>query len=313
MSQQTLIYVACPLCAGTQTRRERVVRGYVLERCRCCDLVYANPQLPPDSLLDGYVDRGSPGGLLAFYERVTTPTRLAEYDRTLEDVAAVHGGRGRLLDFGSGAGYFVERAAQHGWEAHGVEVGAWAEQAAARCGLKHFHRGQLADQNFADGFFDVVCTSQVLEHLPSPKNELAEIRRVLRPGGLFYADVPNYRTLPILLGCDDFELNFPMAHVNYFTPRTLAKLLTACGFQVLRTTTSGGLKWENLLGRRTVSEEVRAHHHEPTVEGTDISDPGAATSRPPPLLKRLQFPFVKKVFYQWAQVGMGLAIFARRP
>lgn len=310
MSQPVLVRVACPLCDGVQTSHERVVRGYTLERCRRCGLVFANPQTPPDELINEYEDRGSPEGVIAFYERVTTPTRLAEYDRILADITSL-GGRGRLLDFGCGPGYFVSRAEAQGWEAHGVEVGTWAEEMARRLGLKHFHRGMLADQNFPDGFFDVVCANQVLEHLPTPRNELAEIRRILRPGGLFCANVPNYHCLSILLGCDDFELNFPMAHVNYFTPTTLAKLLTKCGFEVLRTTTSGGLKWENLLGRRTISEEARAHRGEPVVESGQSRPSDRATPRPP-LLKRVMMPFVKKVCYQWAKLGMTLEIFTRR-
>lgn len=310
MSQQTLIRVSCPLCDGDKTSHERVLRGYTLERCRCCGLVYANPQTPPGELLDDYEGRGGGGGLIAFYERVTTPTRLAEYDRILTDVANL-GGCGRLLDFGCGPGYFTARAEAQGWEAHGVEVGAWAEEMARRLGLKNFHRGVLANQGFPDGFFDVVYASQVLEHLPSPRNELSEIRRVLRPGGLFYASVPNYRCLSILLGRDDFELNFPMAHVNYFTPATLAKLLKKNGFAVLRTTTSGGLKWENLVGRRTISEEARAHRGEPAVTAS-VPSGAAQVSTRLPVMKRMVFPFVKKVCYEWAKVGMTLEVFTRK-
>jgi SAM-dependent methyltransferase len=276
--------------------------------------VYANPQVPAGSLVAGYEDRGDAKGLIAFYERVTTPVRVAEYHRNLEDVEEALPGRGRLLDFGCGPGYFVKCAVDRGWEAHGVEVGAWAEAAAARLGLKYFHRGLLADQHFPDGFFDAVCANQVLEHLPAPRNDLAEIHRILRPGGIFYANVPNYRTLPILMGCDDFELNFPMAHLNYFTPSTLADLLRRCGFRVVRTVSSGGLKWENLVGRRTMSEEARAHRGEPTskdVHGTP-APPGSGGSRPSPLLKRMVLPFVKLFFYRWAQVGMSLEVMTRK-
>lgn len=305
-----LVRVPCPICGRTATKPERVIRGYALERCRGCGLVFANPQETATDLLGEYEDRGDPEQLIAFYERVTTPERLAEYDRILDDLAALLPERGRLLDFGCGPGYFFERAQRHGWNAHGVEVGAWAALAAARRGLRNFHAGLLANQPFRDGEFDVVTVQQVLEHLPAPRTTLAEIGRVLRPGGVLYANVPNYRTLSILLGRDDFELNYPMAHVNYFTPATLARLLTACGFDVLRTTSSGGLKWENLLGRRTISEEVRAAHDEPPtrVNHTAVVPQGSQQ----PWLKRLVFPAVKKLFYEWAKVGMTLEVFAQK-
>jgi SAM-dependent methyltransferase len=313
MKQELLVHVTCPSCGEDRTRHERIVRGYDLVRCRCCGFVYANPQAPAEYLLSDYEARGNAHGLINFYERVTTPERLTEYERILADMEATLPGRGRLLDFGCGPGYFVERAAHRGWEAHGVEPGTWAEQAAARLGLQHFHRGLLADQRFADGYFHVVCANQVLEHLAAPRSDLGEIRRILRPGGLFYANVPNYRTLPILLGCDDFELNCPMAHLNYFTPSTLTGLLRRCGFEELWTSTSGGLKWENLIGRRTMSEESRAHRGEPPSESRKGVVTSAASPRRPSLVKRLLRPFVKGLFYKWAQVGMTLEICARKP
>jgi SAM-dependent methyltransferase len=304
----SLVRVCCPLCDSAEARFERVVRGYTLERCRQCGLVFANPQLPPQDLLDGYEERDSPDFLSAFYERVTTAEKRAEYDEILAGLEKYLGRKGRLLDFGCGPAYFIEHAAQRDWEAHGVEVALWAEKEARRRGVRNFHRGLLTQQQFPDGHFDVVCANQVLEHLPTPRVDLAEIRRVIRPGGLFYANVPNYRTLSILLGRDDFELNFPMAHVNYFTPTTFARLLAAAGFRVLRTSTGGGLKLENLVGVRTISEEVRAIHGErPAANGA------AAEPQRRPLWKRLIFPAVKYVFYEWAQVGMSLEAFARKP
>jgi len=269
-------------------------------------MVFVNPQMTDESLAKTYEDRGDPEGLIAFYARVTTPTKLAEFDRILEQIELMLPGKGRILDFGCGPAYFVERAAGRGWESHGVELGPWAQQAAERRGVRNFHLGTLAGQGFPDGWFDVVCAEQVIEHLPNPRADLAEICRVLRPDGILYANVPNYRCLSILLGCDDFELNLPMAHLNYFTPRTFRRLIEPCGFRVLRTSSFGGLKLENLVGRRTSSPEARAHRGEPQVASSNSPAPK------PPLAKRWVHPVVRKVLYQWAKVGMSLEIFARK-
>jgi SAM-dependent methyltransferase len=272
-------------------------------------MVFVNPQEPPRKLLSGYEERGDTEGLIHWYTLITDAAKLGEFDEILGHIEAVLPGRGRLLDFGCGPGYFMERAAQRGWEAHGVELGSWAEEATRRRNVANFHRGALADQRFPDGWFDVVCAQQVLEHLATPRCELAQICRVLRPGGLFYANVPNYRCLSILLGRDDFELNWPMDHVNYFTPRSLRRLVTSCGFRVLRTSTFGGLKWENIIGRPTDSAESRARRGE-------LPQVPAATWRVeaprPSLAKRVFKPVVKKLLYQWAKVGMNLEIYARK-
>ena len=52
-------------------------------------------------------------------------------------------------------------------------------------------RGDLARLPFADGSFDLLTANMVMEHLANPAEQLAEIARVLRPGGVFVAVTPN--------------------------------------------------------------------------------------------------------------------------
>jgi SAM-dependent methyltransferase len=276
-------------------------------------MVFVNPQLPADRLIDTYEDRGDPEALIAWYARVTDAAKLAEFDKILSTLEAAYPKKGRLLDFGCGPGYFLEGAARRGWEAHGVELGSWALEAARRRRVVNVHQGTLATQRFRDGWFDVACAQQVLEHLPTPRTDLKEIHRVLCPGGIFYANVPNYRCLSILLGRDDFELNWPMDHVNYFTARTLRHLLQSCGFRVLWTSTFGGVKWENILGRSTQSAEACAWRGEVAAGGpAPFTANGAGPAPRPPLIKRLLLPLVRKVFYQWAQVAINLEVLAQK-
>ncbi len=220
--------------------------------------------------------------------------------------------RGRLLDFGCGPGYFFERAGQRGWDAYGIDYGSWVADAARGRGLSNVHVGALRDQGFPSGFFDVVCANQVLEHIALPSDDLGDIRRVLRPGGLFYASVPNYHCLSILLGRDDFELNEPPQHVNYFTPKSLCGLLRASGFDILRVSTYGGLKWENLLGRQIKSDIAEAYRSE-SAESNSLSGEPVAPAASTPLVKRALKPVIKSLLYQKAKVGMCLEVFARRP
>ena len=48
----------------------------------------------------------------------------------------------------------------------------------------------ISDLPFADNCVDIVFNISVLEHVPSPQKVVAEIHRILRPGGLVYSDVP---------------------------------------------------------------------------------------------------------------------------
>lgn len=200
----TFVTVRCPLCGGDEHRFERTLHGFDLVRCRGCSLVFLNPQLDSAGLARIYENPKKLDELIEVYARLATPGVLAEYDRKLEEIAALLKRKGRILDFACAAAYFVERAAARGWDAHGTDVGSWARVAAERRGVRNVHIGELSELNFPQGHFDVVYAAQILEHLQTPLATLAEIRRILKPDGLLYVDVPNYHTIPIMAGRDDF-------------------------------------------------------------------------------------------------------------
>ena len=303
-----LIEVVCPLCDATAARHERVVGGYALVRCRACGMVYVNPQFDTADLLEQYAARDNSRAMQKHYARVTTAARLVEYDYMLAAIERHVPRRGRLLEIGCGAGYLLARAHDRGWQVTGLDAAPWVADAAAERGLSDVRIGTLAESGLAESSFDVVVMAQVLEHVPRPREELLAVRRLLRDGGLFYANVPNYRTLPIMLGRDDFVLNAPMAHVNYFTPATLTELCRRANFRVLATSSFGGLKWENLIGRPYLSEEVRSSRGCPPA---DNATPAAAASDGAAITggwKRSLRPLC----YRWLKLGITLEVFARK-
>jgi SAM-dependent methyltransferase len=268
-----------------------------------------NPQFSPGQIDELYRDRDR-DDLTAIYARIAaSPAVIGEYDRKLALLEATLPGRGRLLDFACGSGAFFERAQQRGWDAHGTELGEWARHAAAQRELQNLHVGTLSDLAFPSSSFDVVYAAQVFEHLPRPGNELAEIRRILRPGGLLYVDVPNYRTLSIVLGRDDFMLNEPPQHLNYFSPASLRDMLTRNGFDVTQVASGGGLKWENVIGRPIRSDIASAY-------GLVSSPPKASAAAGASVLRKfksfLVANAVKPFFYERLRVGMVLFAIARR-
>lgn len=98
------------------------------------------------------------------------------------------GERLRVLDLGTGLGYLAGVAARLGHEAVGIDIAPRmierAQERANQLGLSMDLR--VADVDalpFPDGWFDAVTERNVLWTMPDPAAALAEIRRVLRPGG----------------------------------------------------------------------------------------------------------------------------------
>lgn len=98
------------------------------------------------------------------------------------------GDRLRVLDLGTGLGYLAGVAARLGHDAVGIDIAPRmierAQERAAQLGLSIDLR--VADVDalpFPDGSFDAVTERNVLWTMPDPPEALAEIARVLRPGG----------------------------------------------------------------------------------------------------------------------------------
>jgi SAM-dependent methyltransferase len=98
---------------------------------------------------------------------------------------------GRILDFGCGEGEMVKAALNQGLDAYGCDT-HWdtcdAESAINDSRLIPVAPGTPLP--FTDAFFDCVTSNMVFEHVRDLASSLAEIHRVLKPGGWLLAMFP---------------------------------------------------------------------------------------------------------------------------
>jgi SAM-dependent methyltransferase len=109
-----------------------------------------------------------------------------------------------VLDVGAGVGHWgrlLSRVLDPSATVVGVDPEPrWVEEAGARAPDARFSYGQAAVEQlpFEDASFDLVTCQTVLIHVASPAVALAEMVRVVRPGGLVVASEPNNRALNLL-------------------------------------------------------------------------------------------------------------------
>ncbi|SDH52622.1 Methyltransferase domain-containing protein [Lentzea fradiae] len=129
--------------------------------------------------------------LLPFYEVLHRVTALGRVHRDMVELAAPRRGD-RVLDVGCGTGNLLRTTGKTGADLFGVDPDlkmlARAERKLRRAGIRaRLDRGYAQELRFPDGSFDKVFSSLMLHHLDvASKDEmLAEVRRVLKPGGVF--------------------------------------------------------------------------------------------------------------------------------
>ena len=86
---------------------------------------------------------------------------------------------------------------------------------------------------FADGSFDRVIASEVLEHIPEDAEAMVELARVLRPGGTMAVTVPRFGPEAVNWALSDDYHNVPGGHVRIYRRSTLLERLRRAGLRPL--------------------------------------------------------------------------------
>jgi SAM-dependent methyltransferase len=241
----------CPGCGSAAGATPRGSKdGFDLLSCRECRTLYisALPGSDESEDYDGYYGE----------ENLAVPEFI---DRRLDEIVAgfePYRRNGRLLDVGCGAGTFLRAAARAGWEAVGVEVSKPAAEHNRAAGFDVFN-GELAAARYPEGHFDVAVASEVLEHVPEPREMLREILRVLRPGGLLWATTPNGRGLSARALGLGWSAVSPPEHLHLFSRRAARSLLAEAGFGSVRVVTEGANPVELLRALRRGGPAPAAH------------------------------------------------------
>jgi SAM-dependent methyltransferase len=175
-----------------------------------------------------------------------------------------------LLDLGFGAGSFLQAATRAGWNVRGVELSKTAAEHARKQGMEVFC-GELAKACYAEGLFDVVVASELLEHLDDAKSLLREIARVLRPGGLLWATTPHGKGASARLLGVKWSVASPPEHLQMFSLVGMKSMIIGSGFSKVRIL-SHGLNPFEILHSLKNDRSVSSHDSQSETKGFDRVD-----------------------------------------
>jgi 2-polyprenyl-3-methyl-5-hydroxy-6-metoxy-1,4-benzoquinol methylase len=171
--------------------------------------------------------------------------------------------KGRVLDIGSGYGFFRVALGEAGFEHDGVEVSEFARKVAAESYGLATHGGTL-DNHWSgwEGRYDAVTLFDLIEHVVDPENILKQIAAILRPGGVVGVKTPN-------IDCPEAALFGPhyhslkREHLSFFSPESLTAAARAADLKPVRVTTTS-----HLLAGFVGPEETQEWERQ--MRGTDV-------------------------------------------
>lgn len=229
----------CPLCGSTN--REVIFKrfGKDILQCLDCTLGYVH-EFPVDTA-DVYSGEEYAGIAQSDYldnveyrkerfgrERIGLIRQFLPSDRK----------NPRLLDSGCGTGWFLEVAAENGFNIAGQEFGRdLANYTSQKLGIQVWSCS--LPEIPIDEKFDVITMFDVIEHVPDPFLVIRSIYERLSPGGIALFFTPNLDSLGFWKLKDQSSLVMPAEHLYHFTRSSLETALTREGFNVVHYESKG--------------------------------------------------------------------------
>jgi|GEM_PF-2669848 len=187
--------------------------------CRSCGFGWRDPFPTHQELRRLYSDQPVYGLNYRNESQGGFPLRLKRLSRLMPR-------RGRLLDIGSGLGYFLNTARNDGWEVEGLEPRSDAVRFCYEQFGIRVREGFLENMECRSGVYDVVTLWDVFEHVSDHIRFLEQCIDLLVPGGILVLAIPNASGWPARIFRERWR--YIMAtHLNYFTMRYIEQLLSA--------------------------------------------------------------------------------------
>ncbi len=190
--------------------------------CDSCGLGFVNPRPTIDEMGKYYPAPYYEYFFMYHSDHLKRYAAEAQYLSALEHISP----NPRLLDVGCANGDFPRFMQARGWRVEGVEISTAAQP------IRDFkvYRTWFPDIPLNEPCFDAVTAWAVLEHVHDPMQYFTKAAQLLRSGGLFVFQVPNFESL----ACRRLLAEDVPRHLYFFTEATVRRYLDKTGFVLER-------------------------------------------------------------------------------
>ncbi|GAA4109559.1 class I SAM-dependent methyltransferase [Aquimarina addita] len=187
------------------------------------DMLVTNPK-PDDKVLGTYYESedyiSHTDSKRSFFEKIYHIVKSYALRKKVKLIYEINGEKGDLLDIGAGTGDFLIEAKKSNWNIEGVEPSQQARQLANIKGIE-----LVSDTTqYTSSSFDIITMWHVLEHVPDLRNQIKELKRLLKPNGYVLIAVPNFKSYDATYYKSFWAAYDVPRHLWHFSKKSIQKL-----------------------------------------------------------------------------------------
>jgi 2-polyprenyl-3-methyl-5-hydroxy-6-metoxy-1,4-benzoquinol methylase len=232
--------VPCPLCNYDRSHQKHRIQSWRIVQCKNCEFIYVNPRLQKSELLKVYVSNYFNNKKVGYcHYTENKELRKKNFQKWIKDALPYFEKHTSIkaLDVGCAAGYCLEVFQEYDWKPYGIELdGKWAN-ALRQNGFTIFDKPLI--QFDAAEKFNLISLFDVIEHLTDLQKNMSILHSLLEDSGVVVLVTPNYQSWQRKIFRNRWFQFKPIEHINYFSSKTLQKLATENGFEVVCSKRSG--------------------------------------------------------------------------
>ena len=232
----------CVICGGSARLVYKGYPGfkkpqeYDIYNCRVCNTSFPSTAVVPEEIYENIYDNGKDVIEYEQYYKYAQEIKgennpldyLGEsnpvYFAVRDSLKKVPYGSD-ILEVGCGMGYLTYALNKTGYNAKGIDISRTAIERAIASYGKHYEAKDVHDYcKMASGKYDVVISTEVIEHIPNPIDFIKDLLKLCKPKGYVLITTPNKTFYPNKMV---WESTSPPVHLWWFSEKSIMYIAKA--------------------------------------------------------------------------------------